>query len=73
MCDYTPGGHVETTGFGSACAPRSEDSGMAGPKRPFRAATAGGERALTQHNGSASMRAQRSSTWEILSWCKQGN
>lgn len=43
MCGCTPGGHVRTTGFGSACAPRSEDSGMAGPERPFRAVTAGGE------------------------------
>lgn len=50
------------TGFGSACAPRSEDSGMAGPERPFRATTAGGGGALTQHNGSASIRAQRSRT-----------
>lgn len=31
------------TDFGSACAPRSEDSGMAGPERPCRALTAGGE------------------------------
>lgn len=42
-CGCTPGGHVRTRGFGSACAPRSEDSGMAGPERPFRAVTAGGE------------------------------
>lgn len=41
-CGCTPGGHATTTGFGSACAPRSEDSGMAGPKMPFRAVTAGG-------------------------------
>lgn len=27
-------------GFGIACAPRTEDSGMAGPERPFRAVTA---------------------------------
>lgn len=50
------------TGFGSACAPRSEDSGMAGPERPCRAVTAGGEEALTRHNSGASMRAQRSNT-----------
>lgn len=43
MCGCTPGGLVVTKGFGSACAPRSEDSGMAGPERPFRAVTAGGE------------------------------
>lgn len=42
MCDCTPDGRVRTTDFGSACAPRSEDSGMAGPERPCRAATARG-------------------------------
>lgn len=42
MCGCIPGGHVRTTGFGNACAPRSEDSGMAGPERPCRADTAGG-------------------------------
>lgn len=46
-CGCTPGGHVGTTDFGSACAPRSEDSGMAGPKRPCRAVTARGRRGGT--------------------------
>lgn len=43
MCGCIPSGLVRMKGFGSACAPRSEDSGMAGPERPFRAVTAGGE------------------------------
>lgn len=42
MCGCIPGGRGGTTGSGSACAPRSEDSGRAGPERPCREAAAGG-------------------------------
>lgn len=41
-CGCTPGGRGGTTGSGNACAPRSEDSGRAGPERPCREAAARG-------------------------------
>lgn len=69
MCGCTPGGLARMRGFGIACAPRTEDSGMAGPERPFRAVTATeGRGALIQHNGSAGTTSKRPSVSRTSSW-----